>query len=658
MAKKKSYFIYAFIGYFAVSIALQRSFVFSFPHHIHAWAHCDHYAIAKGFVSNDFDFFHPQTFVFNKQFPNADGSSIQTSNTAVDFPINNYIVAILMKLLNTDSPAVFRLYTLIVACIGLSYLFLITNIFTRNWIISFCLPVIVVFTPIYLDYQVGFLPSISALTLFFGGVYYFIKYGDSFRLKYLVWTVFFFSFAALIRTPFVIHLIALLGYLFVYQIWTKNFKIKPWLIVISGFALPVAYFLYNVYLRDIHGSIFLSSPMLFGSIAEAKDILHQAYETWNGHYFNEFQYILLYVVLISITLKIFLSKFELSEKGKQLVIWLIISSIGVLLYSILMIPQFKDHDYYFLDTFYPILFILLVYVLANIKYDEFTRSLSNFGVFFLAVIIFSASNSSLKGRRQLTPDDLYTCQYNAYSELEQLLANSKIGINSKLLVIDAYAPNMAFILSNTSGYSLIYRSKEDIQNAMQFDFDYITVSKSYFFNHLLVSYPDFTSQVLFVAQSDKLILLKKGESSKPFELTQFLHLAQPLVSLSMDASSCTNGGKLINNEESRIENTEFALTYHHTFDNSKSNYLVHVTGEIKATLPSQIIYISDVNKDEAKITYQSQNIIDFVKESKAYTPIDFYVFLENIPSESEGAFFFYLPNKDSFEYRNFKFELF
>jgi len=40
-----------------------------FPNFTHAWAQADHYALAIGFTQNGLDFFHPQTFVLNHQFP-------------------------------------------------------------------------------------------------------------------------------------------------------------------------------------------------------------------------------------------------------------------------------------------------------------------------------------------------------------------------------------------------------------------------------------------------------------------------------------------------------------------------------------------------------------------------------------------------------------
>src|SRR5580693_7407425 len=84
------------------SAFLYHNTITLFPAFIHSWSQADRYALALGFLNNGFDFFHPQTFNW----------MVQGGITRVDFPINEYIIAIMMKLLGTTSYAVFRIYTL------------------------------------------------------------------------------------------------------------------------------------------------------------------------------------------------------------------------------------------------------------------------------------------------------------------------------------------------------------------------------------------------------------------------------------------------------------------------------------------------------------------------------------------------------------------
>lgn len=636
---------------------IQRSFVNEFPRHIHAWAHCDHYALSKGFINNGFDFFHPETYVYNKQFPNADGSSNESKITAVDFPINNYLVAALMKVFNSDSPAIFRLYTLIVACIGLVFLFLISLHFTKNWIISFLLPIIVVFTPVYLAYQVGFLPSITSLSLLFMSCYFFLKYVNSQKSNHLIYVILGLTFATLIRTPFVIHLIALLGYVFFDQIINRKFIIREWLIVLSGFVLPIIYFLYNAHLRTQYGSIFLSSPMIVEDWDQAEAIIEKARATWKNHYFNEFQYIILWVVSISLVAKLFLSKFHLSKEGRSLTLWFSIGAIGVLSYSFLMIPQFRDHDYYFLDTFYPIIFILLIYTLSSIKYNAFSKRLSSFGMLLLSIIIMSSSNSTVRGRRALHPKDLYSNQYNSYLDLDNLLSEHEIEKTEKLLIIDAYAPNMPFILSNMSGHALIYRSKQDIINAFDLDFDYIVVSKQYFFNTLMKDYPEFHQEVKLVGTSDKLLLFERYKNNLPFDIGNYLNLTKPFASFIPNFKNC----KDLHADEkgiSDLSGKEFGLTFRQDLAKQQSFYIAHITGEIKCSLDGSAVFISDINYQGENIFYAGTNLSPYIKDSNTFAKVDFYVFINGIKENSQGSFYIYNPNKEEILLKNLKIDLY
>ena len=63
-------YIIALIFIVLAGVYIQLPYMNEFPSFIHAWSQSDRYAIALGFVNNDLDLFHPETFIYNKQFPN------------------------------------------------------------------------------------------------------------------------------------------------------------------------------------------------------------------------------------------------------------------------------------------------------------------------------------------------------------------------------------------------------------------------------------------------------------------------------------------------------------------------------------------------------------------------------------------------------------
>ena len=77
----------------------------------------------SGFNRNAFDFLSPETFVMNHQFPGSLRFENKTTITAVDFPIHDYITALLMNLFGSTSPWCFRLYIFLYSLAGLFFLY-------------------------------------------------------------------------------------------------------------------------------------------------------------------------------------------------------------------------------------------------------------------------------------------------------------------------------------------------------------------------------------------------------------------------------------------------------------------------------------------------------------------------------------------------------
>jgi hypothetical protein len=156
--------------------------IYYFPSHIHAWTQSDRYAIALNFIDNGFDFFHPATY------------NLLTKNgiTQVDFPINEFAVAILMKIFGSSSPAIFRLYDLCYGIIGLIFLFQLTKKITGSEWKSYVAVIFLFSSPVYAYYQAGFLPSIPALANVIIGFYFFYVYFKSRNNKIFHLSIFFF----------------------------------------------------------------------------------------------------------------------------------------------------------------------------------------------------------------------------------------------------------------------------------------------------------------------------------------------------------------------------------------------------------------------------------------------------------------------------------
>ena len=150
----------------ALSVIFYSNTIKEFPRAVHAWTQSDRYAIALKFLDNGFDFFHPATY-------NLKGKE---GITQVDFPINEYVVAIVMKVFGTTDPGVFRICVLLYCLLGLYFLFKLVKIITDNYL-SGLIAVAFVFTlPFYCYYQAGFIPSAPAFSSALIGVYFLYRF--------------------------------------------------------------------------------------------------------------------------------------------------------------------------------------------------------------------------------------------------------------------------------------------------------------------------------------------------------------------------------------------------------------------------------------------------------------------------------------------------
>src|ERR1039457_4980267 len=145
-------------------LVFQWKYLNEFPSHIHAWAQSDRYALALGFNRNEFDFFLPQTFVLNHQFPGGHEFANKTTITAVDFPIHDYMAALLMNLFGTTAPWVFRLYILVYSLIGLFFLYKTSELLVRNKLLSILMVIFASTSRVFIYYQAGFLPSVPSVS--------------------------------------------------------------------------------------------------------------------------------------------------------------------------------------------------------------------------------------------------------------------------------------------------------------------------------------------------------------------------------------------------------------------------------------------------------------------------------------------------------------
>ena len=477
----------AFLMIVIAGLFIQKDYMDEYPNHIHAWAEQDHYALAIGFINNGFNLFHPETMIYNKQFPDWWKTASETTITAADFPIHEYCAALLMQFFGTTSPWVFRLWTLLWGFLGLFFLYRIALRLTDDWLKSILVTTIALTSPVYAYFLNGFLPSIPALSLGIIGLWFYLKYYDSHTKRHFNLGMVFLTLAMLMRTTFAIELIAILCFEAL-RIFRKESTWPDKLPAVFLSALVfMAYFLWNRHLRNLYGTIFLNQLLPPEDWQDAKELIVKAYNNWGFHYFQKFQYIVfLLIALVAIGIAIYQStrkEATVSSSRKPLSLWWLpmIEVFGCLLFSVAMMQQMPNHDYYLIDTFFlPVLIIIAL--LLNVL----PKSLNSNGMicFFVgiicAIMVFNVTKTQIERRDD---NDLSHISYINYKDADVFLDSLGIPRDAKIVCLYGFPQNGPFLQMQRKGLTAMWekgRLPDAIEN---WEFDYIVIEDYQFVSH-------------------------------------------------------------------------------------------------------------------------------------------------------------------------------
>lgn len=495
-----------------VAVAINFKHLNEPPAYIHAWAQADNYSLALGFINNGGDLFHPQTLIYNKQQKGFNDPL--TLVTACDLPLHHWIVSKLMLITGSTNPWVFRSFTLFVALLGLWALFFLSFLLTNSNIKAFFLTIFTATAPSFAYYSASFLPSLPALSLSICGLLFYVIYLRDNKSVYLFIAILLFTLAAMTRTSFAILWIAVLCFQILRIFYRETYIRTSLLPFCIGFILFFSWWLWSLHLRQTYGSLFLGSLLPVDNWEEAKQVFLNVHDRWQFHYFQRLAH-WLYALIAAAAIILLIVRKDNLIKTKQLSLWwfILIWFFGEILFSVAMLKQFSDHDYYFLDSlFLPFIFSLILFLRAipNAK----SRWLQ--GAALCLVIIFSYYSYSKacemqKIRRHEGVAALNTAiRYkNANSFLEKTGYDSK---ELRFLTLFSYPQNTPFVMMNREGYAVMWTNPEIIAHALTFNFDYILVEDDVYMREY-ENAPDVLSRLKRIAGNGEISICSLSDTN-------------------------------------------------------------------------------------------------------------------------------------------------
>lgn len=664
-----------FLFFIIIAFVYHHKYINEFPSHIHAWAQSDRYALSLGFLENGFNFFKPQTFVYNHQFPDKWEVPSEKTITAVDFPIHDYIPALLMKITGSTSPWVFRMYILMYSFLGLFFLFKLAFSITKDYLKSTFTVLFAATSPVFVYYQSGFLPTIPSLSNAIIGIFFYYKYLQKNKNQHFWGSIIFLTMSALSRTTFAIPIVTVLSIEFIRIIRKESPFIAKILPVMVSVALLLSYYLYNGYLRKLYGSIFLNHLLPAESFDQVKEILTYIYHNWLFQYLSIYHYLIL--IILSFAGIFFLIRRKSNLKRPEIYFGLLIGSYfcGCLFFFFFMIQQFPAHDYYFIDTFYLPLNLFLILLLSLIPPTE-KRGIRVIQIAFgslISIILLIQPIKLQEQRRETGFWDKTEATINNYHHSSHFLDSLGIAKSSKILVLDAVAPNIPFLLMQRKGFAVMDTKKENLERALEWDFDYIVIQNEYFISDIYTPYPAIVSKLDKIADNGKISICTLS-NNRDRTLLDFIGLNQkkPIFEACVDFE--TYPGNFWQNYEPTNQKTYlgkasgllhsdilYGLTY-------KTNQFPELQYKSRTLLfSSYFLRHSDINceivvsihENGKNVYYRSNNLQHLINTVNEWQKVSLVFQLPKIESNDyEFAVFLYNTGKSTLYYDDFSISIY
>jgi len=446
------------------------------PAYIHAWSQADNYSLAIGFTHNKHDLFHPQTMIYNKQQKGFDDPISLV--TACDLPLHHWIAGVLMSITGSKEPCIFRGLTLVVSIIGMLGLYLLAFLLTGSIEKSLFVATFTATTPSFAYYSASFLPTIPAMSLAIFGLLFYVVYLQKHRQGPLYVSLLLLTLSMMSRTSFAILWVAVACFQ-VLRIMRREVSFQSsWLPFTIGAILFASWWIWNAYLRQKYGSLFLSRLLPVRNMDDVHFVFKNIHDRWRFHYFERMQHWFFAIAIIGAVLTRLLKVKTKSDNTKKLSLWwfLAIWFLGEFAFAIAMFQQYSDHDYYFLDSFFLPIVALLIGLLSLTP--NVTKRWSHITVFFMVLMLTCfmtiESCNMQKERRTQGVEALETAIH--YGNANDIL--DKLGYRERdlrFLALFAYPQNTPFTMMDREGYVVMWNNPSIVEHALTFDFDYILI---------------------------------------------------------------------------------------------------------------------------------------------------------------------------------------
>lgn len=649
-----------------------------FPSNTHAWAQADRYAITQGFVRNNLNFFEPETYVLNPQFPGNWSKPQKKSITAVDFPIHDYIPALIIKTTGINQPWISRLYNLLYSFIGLFALYKLSLLLLKNHLKSLLVMIVAGTSPVFIFYQSNFLPTVPSLANALLGLYFYFSFLESNKKKQFNLSLLFLTLATLSRSTFLIPLVAIYCHQCFY-IWRRQSPFFPKLIPVLISTISIAsYALYNNYLRQQYGSLFLDNLIPASSLSEFILKLKETWNNWSTSYFSIYHYAIFASLILWSSYSLLFTPKKSSSQFLRLNFFIGILFLGNLFFLVAMSFQFTVHDYYFLDSFYLPFILLLIPLIQRLPIQKNRPPYLFWGLLVIVTTTLTINGVQFQQERHTYGFwDKTKETYSNYLGSDKILSQLGIDKQKKILILQPYAPNFPFLLMDRKGYSSMATYQERIEPTLSWDFDYLVLQNEFFLSEVYPGYPELIHRFEKIYDNGKISICTLSNNQQSLSHFIGLNNETPILTSKLNFETDTNLHWLnIKKDTQKVyqgtystlltPEMEYGIAFSDTTtDFSQKESIVYFSGQVFSQNNDDCTVVISISVDNENKYYKTLELNKVVKTLNEWQTIQFQFNIPKIEGSSpEFKFFFYNGGNSSFYldecslsiYQNFLFD--
>jgi hypothetical protein len=419
------------------------------PQSIHFWRQTDCLSFAQNFMMEDRGVFHPSLNYIGLR---GDGE------VASDFPLVYYLVGKFWQLFGQNE-GIYRLLVFSLFSVALSFFYNSLRKVLGDIVWAGYISLLLFTSPMIAYYSCNFLVNIPAFSLAIIGMtcfFLFYKTGKS----YLLWlSCLAYLIGGLIKIPalttfviiFFVYITEVIG-LIKYKKDERIFKNRLWhvfplLLVI----LPVALWLLYIKKYNLNnGGLFLVGlyPIWDLDSNQIKKIIDIFFEFWYKQHFSPTLHILTLLLLFWIFFN-----YKLIKPIERT--FVILGTVGVILFILLWFQAQPIHDYYLTDTY--ILFLIVWAVSIKILLKRFPVVMKSvwMKVLFLGFLLYSIKycEKEMNMRYNGWPNDSYNKYYRGLVELKPKMREIGISRFDTVIVMGDETINGSLYMLDQKGWS-------------------------------------------------------------------------------------------------------------------------------------------------------------------------------------------------------------